>query len=300
MSTQKIVNIYKPKLTRKKKVYCSPNHRKNKYTCFTKPALVKIVKSWNSKNNENKIELRSKSRIKDIWNAINEKLKKKCYGEWCWVQQDFVKSLSDDDINNTFRPNNPKDWCQSKNEWLSTVDIENVMQQYEDKYPNFYFIGPVPIDFDDEYSMGSCIVDELCKIDLQKLKRKKIYHIGIVFNLDKHNQSGSHWVAMFVDLKRKGIYYWDSYAEKPPKEVDVLATRLQKQGKKMKLKLEYQKNNVRHQFQNSECGVYCMYFITKLLQGKSFNEVINHKIDDKDMMAKRGYFYSPNCSQESE
>ena len=38
----------------------------------------------------------------------------------------------------------------------------------------------------------------------------KIFQIGIVFNLDKHDQEGSHWVSMFIDLKRDGIYYFDS------------------------------------------------------------------------------------------
>lgn len=294
-SSRKAVNIYKPNLTKKKKVYCSPTHRKNKHSCFTKPSLIKIAKSWNKKNTNNKIKYHKKS-VRNIWEEINTRLKDKCYGEWCWVQQDFVKSLSDEEINNTFRPNNPKQWCNNKNEWLSTLDIENVMQQYQDKYKHFNFIGPVPIDFDEEYGMGNCIVDELCKIDIKKLLRKKIFHVGIVFNLDKHNQSGSHWVAMFVDLKKKGIYYWDSYAESAPREVNILAERLQKQGKKIKMNLHYKKNTVRHQYENSECGVYCMYFITKLLQGKSFEEIIHDKVDDKTMMMKRGYFYSPNCS----
>lgn len=296
MGTRKIINIYKPKLTKKRGIYCSPTHRNNKHTCFTKPSLIKIAKSWNKNHKKNRIRFERQS-SQNIWKAINSKLKKKCYGEWCWVQQDFVKSMSDEEINNTFRPHNPKEWCNSKNEWLSTLDIENVMQQYEDKYKNFYFIGPVPIDFDEEYGVGSCIVDELCKINLKKLLKKKLFKIGIVFNLDKHNQSGSHWVAMFIDLKKKGIYYWDSYAESAPNEVDVLAHRLQKQGKKIKMNLEYKKNTVRHQFENSECGVYCMYFITKLLQGKSFEDIINQKIDDKSMMMKRGYYYSPNCSE---
>lgn len=294
--TRKILNIYKPKLTKKKNVYCSPSHKKNKFSCFSRNSLLKIARSWNRNHKESnfgKIIIKKNMPVKKIWNQINIRLRKNCVGEWCWIQQNYVKSLNDDEINNTFRPPTPREWYDSKNEWLSTVDIENVMQQYEDKYRDFLFIGPVPIDFDYEYSTRACIVDELCKINLGSLLRKKIKKIGIIFNLDKHNQSGSHWVAMFIDLNRKGIYYWDSYGEPAPSEVNILAKRLIEQGKKRKLKLKYEKNNVRHQYQNSECGVYCMYFITKLLQGKSFEDIINHKIKDEEMNMKRGYFYSP-------
>ena len=34
-------------------------------------------------------------------NQINIRLRKNCVGEWCWIQQNYVKSLNDDEINNT-------------------------------------------------------------------------------------------------------------------------------------------------------------------------------------------------------
>ena len=297
--SRKIINVYKPKLTKKKKVYCSPSNRKNKYSCFTKPSLLKIAKTWNQNNSENKIVLGSANTVKKIWKRINGKLKEKCYGEWCWIEQDFVKSLQDEEINNTFRPKLPREWCHKTRDWLSTTDIESVMVQYEDVYDDFYFIGPVPIDFDDELSAGYCVVDELCKINLKNLKKKGIKRVGIVFNLDKHTETGSHWIAMFLDLNKQGIYYWDSYGEKPPKEVRILVKKLQSQGKNMKLNLKYQRNTKRHQFKTSECGVYCMYFIVKLLQGKKFKEFTHQIVKDDEMNTKRGYFYSPTCEADS-
>ena len=63
----------------------------------------------------------------------------------------------------------------------------------------------MPIDFDEKYSMGSCIVDELCTLNLNSVKKRNKKRIGIVFNLDKHNESGSHWVAMFIDLIKNKI-----------------------------------------------------------------------------------------------
>ena len=49
----------------------------------------------------------------------NEKPK----GEWCWIQQEFVKNLNDREINTTFRPKTPKEWYGNKNEWLSTIGL---------------------------------------------------------------------------------------------------------------------------------------------------------------------------------
>ena len=35
-------------------------------------------------------------------------------------------------INNSFRPEKPKEWLSNSREWLSTVDIEKVLSQYEE------------------------------------------------------------------------------------------------------------------------------------------------------------------------
>jgi hypothetical protein len=294
---KKIYNIYKPTLKKKRGLYCSPKNSNNRYTCFSYDSLVKIAKSWNKSNKKNRINLKENNTTRKLWQTINNKLKKKYSGEWCWIQEEFVKSLGDREINSTFRPHTPREWYDNKNEWLSTLDIENVMKQYEKVYKNFKFIGPVPIDFDYEYSLGNCIIDELCKIDIIELQKKKINKIGIVFNLDKHDEDGSHWVSMFVNLNKNRVYYFDSYGENPPKEVDVLANRLVEQGLNNNQRIKYIKNDTRFQFKNSECGVYCMYFITQLLKGKTFKSFKKNIIKDDEMMSNRGYFYSPNCSK---
>ena len=32
-------------------------------------------------------------------------------------------------------------------------------------------------------------------------------NIGIIFNLDPHYKQGSHWVAVFIKVRKKEIYY---------------------------------------------------------------------------------------------
>ena len=41
------------------------------------------------------------------------------------------------------------------------------------KYPDFHYIGAVPIDFDKELVIGMCVVDELCGLNLKKLYLRK-------------------------------------------------------------------------------------------------------------------------------
>ena len=76
--TKKLLNIYRPNVKSKKKVYCSPKNENNKYTCFSRESLLKIVKAWNKSNPKDKInlkEMKKSKSVKKIWNAINKKLK---------------------------------------------------------------------------------------------------------------------------------------------------------------------------------------------------------------------------------
>ena len=61
------------------------------------------------------------------------------------------------------------------------------MKQWEKKYDNFFFIGPSPIDYD-TITGGSCVEDELCNFNLKETMKKGITKVGVIFNLDKHNQ----------------------------------------------------------------------------------------------------------------
>jgi hypothetical protein len=283
------------KKTHKTKKYCSPsNSNTYNFTCFDKKSLIKIARSWNKKNAKNKIEIKEKT-PKEIWKQIDTKLKKICKDEICWKKQKFFKDIKDKNIKKLFKPKKPKSWNSNKFEWLSTYDIEKVIKQYEEKYLNFRFIGAVPIDFDEDDGLGKCIIDELCKIDLGKMLLAKIFQIGIVFNLDTHDQEGSHWVSMFIDLKKNGIYYFDSYGSPEPKEVKTLVERLLEQSKKLgKTKMKYKFNQHRHQFRNSECGVYCINFIVNMLKGHSFDKYTKKIIKDLEMNKKREFYFSPN------
>lgn len=91
-------------------------------------------------------------------------MRKFCKNEYCWI-----KKLGLREYRVFFRPEMPNSWNKNRYEWLSSTDIENVMNQYEAAYPHFEFIGPVPIDFDSKEKDGTCIVNELCHISVKRL-----------------------------------------------------------------------------------------------------------------------------------
>ena len=182
-------------------MYCSPDkNSSNNYTCFSKEALIKIGKSYNNKYGKN-INIKNASK-KQLWDNLRKELSGMCKTEWCWKDRDFVKNLRDDEIERfTFKPKMPSSWKKNKYTWLTTTDINDVMVQYEKKYKDFIFFGPVPAD------CPSNFVCELSNIDLQNMYTNKIFKIGIIFNLDTHNKPGSHWVGSFININTNKVYY---------------------------------------------------------------------------------------------
>jgi hypothetical protein len=220
--------------------YCSPSKKKNKVTCYSDKSLIKIANNYNKKSKDkipipaNKEKLTEQDRG-HLWKAIKNKLKDDtpCNDDFCYLETNIVKELNDQDINkNTFVPEKPIEWYDSPNEWLSNFDIADVMRQYEDE-TDFIFFGPTPIDFDERLNYNRCVNQELCSINLRDINNKKKNKVGVIFNLDPHTKSGSHWTALFVDMKRGGIYYFDSYGIEPPNEVKKLMKKIRSQGNEL-------------------------------------------------------------------
>jgi hypothetical protein len=262
------------------------------HSCFTLDSLQKIADKWNSSHPDKRITYTNKTTGSELWNSINRMMSSVCNNEVCWVRQEFLKGtpLSAKLLKN-FKPIMPKSWNANKYQWLNTLDIRDVMNQYEIVYKDFEFIGPVPMDFDTVLGFGQCVINELCKVNLGKLIEKGKKKLGVVFNLDKHTQSGSHWVAMYLDYDIGDIYYWDSYGIHPCAEVTKLMNRLKEQGAKLGKSLTIKVNKQRHQYKNSECGVYCIYFITSLLAGDKFTGITQNIINDDKMNSKRNDFF---------
>jgi len=282
---------------------CNPaRHRKSGETCLSTEALENLKEVWN-KTNPNRAIVNSKTRKnKDskknrihLWHQLRNAMKNvyKCDNEFCVVKKlpGVNSSTRKNLIKKYFRPEKPTEWNKKKTTWLDSFNIEDVLNQYEDAYPDFEFIGPVPIDFDAPDtgigSWGKCIVDEMCKMDINDANKKGTNRIGIIFNLDKHDEPGSHWVCAFVDYPKKAAYYFDSYGLPPPNEIARFLERCKAQGCETILY-----NDIRHQRKNSECGMYCLYTIICLLKGKDFQKICMDIVNDDTINAFRDVLYS--------
>ena len=200
-----------------------------------------------------------------------------------------------------FSPEKPKSWNKDPNTWLTNFDIENVLNQYEESHKNFDFIGPSFIDFNSQIG-NSCVDPEICNFNLEKFIKKGKNKIGIVFNLNKHNQSGSHWVSLFIDVKNKFIFYFDSNGTDIPPEIKHLVDKIVEQGKKINIDFKVHINSKEHQYSNTECGMYSLYFIITLLtemvadQSKTIPQLLHffkkQRISDKDVEQFRNIYYN--------
>lgn len=256
---------------------CSPANKSKDNTCYSKDQLIKIALSLNQKKNA-KISLKKTKNA--LWESIRKTLFPVCTTEWCWLDHvDTDKEMKE----LTFRPEMPTEWVKNKYEWLSTTDIQEVMIQYEKKYENFRFFGPVPVDCPKD------IYCELTDLDIQKLKSKGVDYIGVVFNLDRHDQSGSHWVALYINIPKCLITYYDSTASEPPEYIKYFINMV---GIKLG-KHTYEYNKKRHQYGGSECGMYSMNFLIESLKGKTIKDFENKQITDREVNLLRSYLYRP-------
>lgn len=259
--------------------YCSPDKVYNK-TCFSLCALKKIARTINndprySSTPQININEYNRNNKTKLINDIQQKLSCRDNLDFCILNK---KSQFYKEIKEYFKPSGP-----GKNKWLSTLDIKGVMEQYMLKYPNFIFYGPVPLDFSQFY-------EELRNINLKTLNKGK-KKVGIVFNLDYSYQSGSHWVSLFLDLENKTLCYFDSSGDKPPKEIKKLINDIVKSGKNHGIKINKIINENKHQYKDTECGIYSIYFLVSRLQGKSCNMIFDKIIKDDEMKKNRNKYF---------
>ncbi len=298
---------------------CAPSKTYTEGSCFTIESLQKLASAYNREVGEdsNKLILITNSKPKLI-KEISERIAECKNDQLCWLNVDWVKNIKDNEIHkNTFRPAGP----QARFKWLNTTNINEVMIQYEKKYPNFKFLGAVPYDFErlEQLNIGN--------IDFDELINQNIHQIGMVINFDEHWKNGSHWVGLYANLAKDQIYYFDSYGTKPKSKISAFVKKIalwcykrhhlniinggsntnsdtdidtdidtesefmKATKNKYEKKLNIEFNRTRHQFKNSECGVYSVNFILRLLKGETFNEICSVITpDDKVNECRKVYF----------
>ena len=261
----------------------------------------------------------------------------------------------------------PPEWNQKEDMWLNTINILEVLARYEN-HKEFHLLGVSPKDWNATLFGDNCVTDRMCKLNMEELYKNGIRYLGGVFNLDNHNQQGSHWNGLFVDMRKAGIYFSDSYGTLPNKETEELMNKNELQGNELIFKgiIKYEDldkdhqdifqvskiiddstielsdnnnlirytptlidgkiytiesinnniiklaeklhtnsiksitqfgfrkyyNNIRQQHGGSECGIYSIDFITRmLLGGSTFYDYSTIKNNDEAIMSQRKNFY---------
>jgi hypothetical protein len=281
-----------------KKVQCAPKPNENEndlrnFTCYSEKDLIKMKNLWNARHRDMLIE---DTNPRDIWNNLKNKMSNACHTESCWLKQKFMENNLDSELDTyTFAPKSPEKWKENHNTWLNSTDIEKVMKQYEHSYPCFRFIGPTPIDFDTNLYDDKCVWDELCHFDLVKHIKDGVNKIGIIFNTDPHTKGGAHWISLFINLKKRFIFFFDSNGLKAPNEIKILCDRIIEQASNIGIKLTLDSNApFAHQEGNTECGMYSLYFIISLLKDQhAYNFFKSTKISDDAMENMRDKYFNP-------
>ena len=291
--TKKNKNKTKKSKTRRhrvKKEQCGPGSDSNsKTTCISDKSLDILKNIWNERNPDDQIHSNTQTTVR------NHILKKTmCNTESCWVnnliqttthsQSNVLLTDMRNKLVNSFAPKAPTSWKKNPNKWLSNIDITNVMKQYEYKYKCFDFIGPSPIDYDHIIN-GICVWGELCNFDLSHHINNGRSKIGIIFNLDDHKNDGSHWVSLFINVQKQTIFYFDSVGDKIPQQIMKFVNTVMEQGLLLSPKINFkfdQNYPIEHQYGNTECGMYSLFFIIQMLQDKITARYLKtHIIPDK-------------------
>lgn len=276
-----------------KKVMCSPDIKDNKFSCYSNENLFILKKYWNQ-NNDDKIKTNDP---KEIWKELKIKHNNDCNKESCWLQKSPIPSKDKKMILNTsFAPISPEEWKQNPNTWLSTLDLLRVLKQYERSHNYFKFLGPSPIDYDHKTSYNQCVWNDLCNFRLSHYKDKNLHKIGVIFNTDPHTLNGAHWISLFIDIKKNVIYFFDSVGRKAPKQVQKFVKNIIEDSKSLGKEMMYDElynHKMEHQFEDTECGMYSLYFIINMLtKKKRWEHFCKNKITDKAVSKFRNIYFN--------
>jgi len=278
------------------KLNCSPENKNanlNSYTCYSDEDLHKLRDIWNARHPDKPIQTNDS---KEIWETIKNYYQTTCNKESCWIKQMVKNSKLEKELMDSFAPESPDDWKKNPNEWLSSIDILQVMSQYEKKYKCFDFMGPSPIDYDTHKLYGECVWEELCHFNLAEQIKNGKTKIGIVFNTDPHYKGGSHWISLFINIKKGTIFFFDSAGDKIPDQIMKFVNGVTEQGHSLKKRIDFtfdENYPVEHQYGNTECGIYSLFFIAHMLEDKITSHYLKtHVLKDKYMENFRKVYFN--------
>lgn len=244
--------------------------------CAPKHVVKSMEEYLKSKGIKVRNHVEAVNKIKDAMN---------CSSESCVIKNpEFIKfaKLSNVDkiLDEFFKPEGPA----TNFGLLSNFNIDDVLDQFEERFPGFLHI---PFQMRDFEKIGT----QLAVVDLAKEFRNGKKSFGVVLNTDWSTGGGIHWYCLFgfYDGKQVQLEYFNSSGKEPLPETQawLLKTKhyLEKQMK-VPVKIHYSTGIV---FQNDDhsCGVYCLMYLWLRLEGISADWFNSENFGDKVMHKAR-------------
>jgi hypothetical protein len=233
--------------------------------------------------------------IDDPKNEI-ENLKKEtnCNTELCVIKSDLVEkkigsSNVYDIIKKYFKIEGPK---LDIEKWLSNDDIDKTLKQWKN-VSEWYHFHHIPFQMRDFEKYNT----ELARTDFYELYNQGKKTFGCVLNTDWSSGSGEHWFAFFFDFRKTPftLEYFNSSGECPLKEfnnwLNKMQEKLSKQFNKITKKVVISK--IQHQWDNSSCGIYSLYYIYSRLKNIDWWHFRENRIPDEEMHKFREFLFNP-------
>lgn len=294
-------------------------------SCLTPRVLYQIRDEYNKDHASDPIRVGSSSSsskdLNALWYELRERLssERKCSKEDCWLKEIDNQKLRKQIDDHLFAPDHPPEWNKNPTEWLSNFDIEAVIEDYVEKYADepdrkFKYLATSAINYGEKPAgkHGKCVEESLCHFHLKTDVEKHHYqYFGAIFNLDRHDQPGSHWVSFLISVPSHTIYYFDSAASAGkvkntdknfdqiklmPKEVKELVHEVKRQGATLQppVNFTFKMNPKAHQKSTTECGMYSLYFLIHMLNNErsTWRRIEHDNIPDKVLMACRKTFFN--------
>jgi hemerythrin superfamily protein len=101
---------------------------------------------------------------------------------------------------------------------------------------------------------------------------------------------------MFINIKKKKIFFFDSTGDPAPSGIINFINKLKKQGNNLNPKINFRVDSnvgIEHQYGNTECGIYSLFFIIHMLEDKLTEHYLKtHILKDEYMKKFRNIYFN--------
>lgn len=199
-----------------------------------------------------------------------------CSDERCVVDSKLFRKTAGNAVANkelgvNFKVSGPTDTSL-----LNNYNIDKTLKQWQHKFPDFYAYNFNMRDFK---SRG----DSLATVDIKEQYNKSFRTFGCVINTDYYRNSGIHWMALFVDMRKHPftVEFFNSSGNEPLPEYAMWLIDTKNAISELSPDTHIVKcTGVEHQRSKTECGVYSLYYIYARLNNTPAEYFMKTEITD--------------------